>query len=473
MTVTQGELLGLADQLHAAGVSLRPQLPGWLDHKPRVILPEGKVEYNAKQAAFLSPVTTLIRDVYYGGAAGGGKSDALLMAALQYVHVPSYSAVIVRKNYPMLDQPGGLIQRAREWLVGHAKFNAQQHRWSFPSGATLSFRHLQNSKAIENYQGSEYDFIGVDEVTDFSLEQFRFLFSRLRRIRSSPVPLRVRSASNPIGPGKAWVEARYVRPTLEGRIDVSRRAFISARLEDNPALDQEGYDLSLRELGAIVYAQLRWGDWDVKNEGTVFKRWWFPIIERAELPPIRRAVRYWDLAATETPKGKVAREQNDPDWTAGLLLSTDDAGRFFVEDVNHFRESPAGNEERIAAQAESDGRALPIRMEQEGGASGKSLISSYRRRILPGFDLRGRRPSGDKETRAQPVAASAEQGEVILVKGAWIEAFLDELADFPEGLHDDQVDALSGAFEFLTGRSRRTIPPPISLTKTPYWRGGP
>jgi predicted phage terminase large subunit-like protein len=445
-------------EIRARNLDLQPRRNEFMPHEPNP----------GAQATFLSPIVNGFRDVYYGGAAGGGKSNALLLAALQFVDLPGYDAVIVRKTYPMLDQPGGLIQRSLEWLLPTtAKWNAGKHRWTFPSGSTLTFRHLATQQALADYQGAEYDFIGVDEVTDFAEDQFRFLFSRLRRvIGPQAVPLRFRSASNPIGPGRAWVRARYVdtghRP---GRL------YIPARLEDNPMLDAESYEQSLRELGSVMYRQLRFGDWEVQPEGVLFKRTWFPIVEEAEVPKVRK-VRRWDLAATETPKGRAARSQGDPDWTAGLLLGRGDDGRYFVLDVARFREDPGSVERRIAAIASQDGRGVPVRMEQEGGASGKSLIQHYRRRVLDGYDFRGVASTGNKEVRATPVAARAEQGEIVLVRGPWVADFLDELAEFPEGLHDDQVDALSGAYADLAGKTARArAVQPTGFTAGSIWRG--
>lgn len=421
-----------------------------------------------KQALFLGPLVTPIREIFYGGSAGGGKSEALLMAALQFVDVPRYAAVIVRQTYPMLSQPGGLLERSQTWLrPTTARWNQGEHRWTFPSGATLTFKHLSDSTAIADYQGGEYQFIGVDEVTDFSEDQYRFLFSRLRNPRTIQVPLRMRAASNPTGPGKTWVHARFV---LAG--PRSGRLFIPARLEDNPALDIAEYERSLVELGSAMYRRLRYGDWDVKEEGLLFKRDWFEIVTPTSVPEDVRHLRYWDLAATETPKGSRARKLNDADFTVGLLLARSrSTGSYYVDDVDRFRAGPREVERRIAQAAQADGRDVAIRMEEEGGASGKSLISHYRRNVLDGFDFRGVRPSGSKEVRAQPVAARAEAGEIKLVQGPWIDAFLDELADFPEGLHDDQVDALSGAYGELSGRlASRGGWTPQGDTGESYWR---
>lgn len=453
----------LAEDLLSRGETLEPRLNEFIPRQVNELMAE-----HPKQALFLGPLVTPIREVFYGGAAGGGKSDALLMAALQFVDVPRYAAVIVRETYPMLSQPGGLLERAHQWLrPTNARWNQGEHRWTFPSGATLTFKHLADSQAINDYQGGEYQFIGVDEVTDFSEDQYRFLFSRLRNPVTTHVPLRMRCASNPTGKGKQWAHARFVLADPG-----SGRLFIPARLEDNPSLNIAEYERSLVELGAVTYRRLRYGDWDVKEEGHLFKRDWFEIVKADDVPDDVTHLRYWDLAATETPKGPKARKFNDPDFTCGLLLARSrSTGTYYVDDVDRFRTGPHEVERRIAKAAEIDSRLVPIRMEQEGGASGKSLISHYRRNVVDGFDFRGVHPTGSKEVRAAPVAARAEAGEIKLVAGTWIDAFLDELADFPEGLHDDQVDALSGAYGQLAGRAGNDVGwSPSGDTGESYWR---
>src|SRR5437763_12843302 len=104
-------------------------------------------------------------EAFFGGAAGGGKSAALLAAALQYVDVPGYAALIVRRNYMELVQPGGLIDLSKRWLGGtDAVWRESDYTWRFPSGATLTFRHLNDPNAVFALQGGAYRSIGIDEV---------------------------------------------------------------------------------------------------------------------------------------------------------------------------------------------------------------------------------------------------------------------------------------------------------------------
>lgn len=133
-----------------------------------------------------------------GGSAGPGKSSGLLMAALQYVQYPSYSALLLRRSFKDLSLPGALMDRAFDWLSDtDAKWDDLTKSWSFPSGATLTFGYLEAERDKFRYQGSNYQFVGFDELSQFLESQYLYLFSRLRRLEGSPIPIRMRGASNP------------------------------------------------------------------------------------------------------------------------------------------------------------------------------------------------------------------------------------------------------------------------------------
>ncbi len=211
------------------------------------------------------------REALYGGAAGGGKSVALLIAALQYVHVPGYSALLLRRTYSDLSRAGALIPRLRGWLVKTpARYRNNTHTWVFPSGATLEFGYLQHPGDEEQYQSAEFQFIGFDELTQFNEKTYRFMFSRLRRtetLAALGVSVRMRAASNPGGLGHDWVKDRFVAPVRPLNEDVRR--YFPARAKDNPKLDQEEYKLSMAELDETTRAQLEDGDWDVIDDGLI------------------------------------------------------------------------------------------------------------------------------------------------------------------------------------------------------------
>ncbi len=335
------------------------------------------------------------------------------------------------------------MDRAREWFFPTvAQWKDAEKTWRFPSGATISFGYLENEQDKYRYQSSEFQFIGFDELTQFSETQYTYLFSRLRRLEKSNVPLRMRATSNPGDKGHDWVKQRFI---VEGQ--QNGRPFIPAKMSDNPYLDQVAYNSSLDKLDYVTRSQLKEGNWDVFAGGSKFKREWFgsPLDAMPDAMPSEcKLVRYWDLAATEPKKG------NDPDWTAGCLMGRTPAGICYIKDMRHMRGSPLAVESLIKQTAQLDGQPIDIYMEQEPGSSGVNTIDHYQREVLQRYSFHGVKTTGSKEVRANPVSAQAEAGNIRLVRGNWINDFLSEVEQFPNGAHDDQVDAMSGAYEQLT-----------------------
>jgi predicted phage terminase large subunit-like protein len=365
------------------------------------------------------------------------------MGALMFAEIPGYNSILFRRTFQDLALPESLMDRSLQWLSGtEAHWNASTHTWTFPSTARLSFGYLENDQDKFRYQSAEFQYIGFDELTQFTEDQYRFLFSRLRRLKTASVPLRMRSASNPGNIGHDWVKQRFM---IEGM--KKGRLFVPAKLADNPYLDQASYIRSLNQLDPITRKQYLEGDWTAKHGGGKFKREWFEIVDNAPAEAAR--VRYWDMAATTAKQGK------DPDYTVGVRLALKD-GFYYIEDIQRFRETPAVVEMRIhqTIQLDTDelkqtNQAITTYMECEPGSEGISLVDHYARNILLGFDFRSNKTTGNKELRANPVSSAAEQKRIKLVRGGWISDFLDEAEGFPMGAHDDQVDALSGAFEMV------------------------
>jgi predicted phage terminase large subunit-like protein len=371
----------------------------------------------------------------YGGAAGGGKSDCLLMAALQYVSESEYSAILFRRTFSDLSLSGALMDRAKEWLLGcqGVSWNETRHCFTFPSGAKLAFGYLETEADKFRYQGAEFQFIGFDELTQFTETQYRYLFSRLRRLESCPIPLRMRSASNPGGVGHDWVKQRFLTEGL-----LFGRVFVPALLEDNPFLDRQEYEKSLCELDPITRRQYRTGDWSARHGGSLFTREKTQIL--SALPAGLKYVRFWDKAST-APK----KTSKDPDYTVGVKLSEQN-GVYYVADVRRARKTPAEVQALIHQTATLDGYGVPVYMEQEPGSSGVDVIDHYCREVLKGYTFRGIKTTGSKTERAAPVSSAWDAGNFRLQQAPWNSEFLDELEAFPLGGHDDQVDALSGAF---------------------------
>lgn len=387
-----------------------------------------------KQAEFLLDDR---REILYGGAAGGGKSLGLLMAALMYVGEPGYTALLLRRTYKDLALPEAIMDLAEQWLHNtDAKWNNDTKTWSFPSGASLTFGYLETEKDKYRYQGAKFNFVGFDELTQFTESQYTYLFSRLRRPVGSTIPVRMRASSNPGGVGHQWVKERFISNPMKDRL------FIPAGLVDNPYLDQDEYRKTLSELDPVTRAQLEDGNWDIAATGEMFKREWIDIVDQA--PHCTRYIRRWDCAATDAKKG------SDPDYTVGVLMGVLN-GVYYVIDVQRFQKPPGEADEIMKQQAIIDGKNVSIREEQEPGSAGKKIISIHSRGIFEGYDYRGEPSTGDKVTRARPFSAACQNGNVKLVRGPWNNMYLWELEMFPnDGVHDDQVDASSGAFNELS-----------------------
>jgi len=245
-------------------------------------------------------------ELLYGGAAGGGKSEALLVEAMRYSDVPGYHALLLRRSYPELEGKGsGLIPRSQEMLAGRAKYDRQAHTWTFPSGATLGFGHLEYPASVYIYHSAQFAYIGFDELTTFLESQYLYMLSRCRSVAG--VPARVCAASNPGGIGHAWVRRRFVEKLRPGELrwfkrdgeqDIETsaadpaalsRQFIPARVYDNPTLMEKdpGYIRRLQALDPIDRQRLLEGDWWVANSGTVYAEFGDGNITDEEPDPAR------------------------------------------------------------------------------------------------------------------------------------------------------------------------------------------
>lgn len=228
-------------------------------------------------------------EVLFGGAAGGGKSDVLVAEALRQVHIKHYKGLILRKTYPQLTELIDKTLNLYPQIFPKAKYNSTTHTWKFPSGAKIIFGSLPHSKDKYNYQGQAYDFIGFDELTQFTYEEYIYLVSR-NRPNGPDTRVYMRATANPGGIGHGWVKDRFITaappmttvweevkaklPNGEERALKRSRIFVPSLLTDNEALirNDPGYMARLASLPEAQRKALLYGDWD-SFSGQVFTEW--------------------------------------------------------------------------------------------------------------------------------------------------------------------------------------------------------
>lgn len=423
---------------------------------------------NQKQIEFLMAEE---REVMYGGAAGGGKSEALLMGALQYVEVPKYAAIIFRKTYTDLALPGALMDRANEVLGNtSAKWNGTEKTWTFPSGATLTFGYLDNENDRFRYQGSEFQYIGFDELTQFRERDYRYLFRSLRRTVDNNIPLRMRSGTNPGGSGHLWVKKRF---DPEGRRNpVPGRRFIRALVRDNPYLSAEEYiEGSLSQLDSQTRKQYEHGDWTDFGGNHYYPDLWPRYTDTGDAYRIRLGERWHHIRKAECSrlltldwamgKPKKDAKNNIVEYGADVQLTGDctafvvadlvdaddfigDEGLLIYLDCLNERIPMGMNAPRLAEMCR---RWRPLVVcGDDDNLTETMTLECQRFRDIP--TIKTVPTSGrNKLTRSQAAIVRAERGKMYLPDRElpWCEVLKDQLAAFTgaDGEADDVADAVS------------------------------
>jgi len=432
--------------------------------------------------------------VIFGGAAGGGKTWSLLMEPLYHIDNPKFGAVLFRRTYPEIVIEGGMWDESEEIYpaAGGRPVKGDLY-WTFPSGAKVTFSHLQYEKNLRDYLGAQIPLIGMDQLELFTSKMFFYLLSRNRstaglssyfRATCNPEPgwladfldwwIAEDGYANMDRAGRVryfvrddqgeitWGDSRHELESSHPGTGAKSVTFIPSTIHDNKILlaKDPGYLASLQALPLVERARMlgdpvRGGNWRIKDSaGNVFNRAWFKIVDA--VPAGGTVVRRWDFAATEKELTKA-----DPDYTASCLMLRVGAS-FYILDATAEQIGPAEIERTFKNTAEQDRarcaaeeREYLLRWEMEGGSAGKRdtyrLISE-----LQGYDARGIKSTGDKITRAKPLAVQAEAGNVYLLRGPWIERWLTQMNAIPDWPHDDEMDAAAGAyFDLTTGRVRK------------------
>lgn len=449
--------------------------------------------------------------VVYGGQAGGGKSWAVIAEALKDVDDPDFGAVIFRRTSKQVLNEGGLWDEASAIFPDFgAKANQADIFWRFPSGAAVSFAHLEHEKNKLDWQGAQIAYIGFDELTHFTETQFWYMLSRNRS--KARARKRIRATCNPdvdswVAEFIAWwidqdekllngkpnpnfglpltersgVVRWFVR--IQGKLewadspgelrerfahlpvsDVEPKSvtFIPAALSDNKILQEKdpAYRANLLALPLVERERLLGGNWKARGEaGKFFNESWFAqFADRAPAGGID--IRYWDKAGTEGGAG--AR-------SAGVRLRyLPHSGKIYVVDAKYGRWSALERENIIKLTAELDGPNVITWVEQEPGSGGKESAEGTVRNLV-GHTIRVDRVHDEKRVRWGPWSAQAEGGNVILVRAEWNAEYIREHhnADPEKEVTVDMVDASSGA---LT-KALKTSLPSREFPSTSTWTG--
>jgi predicted phage terminase large subunit-like protein len=418
-----------------------------------------KPTHNARQRQFL--LLADVPEVFYGGAAGGGKTIAILIAAAQFVHVPGYSALLLRENWGDLNQPCSWIPESKEWWLNtSARWSASECRWYFPSGATITFGYMERDDDVYQYDTAAYQFVGVDELTQHTEWRYRFLFGRIRRPLHGPlseVPLRMRAASNPGNKGHEWVKSRFIKKETRER----DAAFVPARLDDNVGnMDVETYRRDqLSKLDPLTRAQREKGDWDAVKGGRFLAEWFanrwrphgtgFALDERIvprELVEVFGAV---DPAAS----AKETCKTEDPDYTVISVWGRTPLNELLWLDCVRFRKEVPDIVPEIERVYQFWGLSF-VAIEIVAANQAVYQIAKRSRMVVRTLSPGGQ----DKLVRATPATILAQSRRIWLPDWApWIVDALGELLRFTgnedEDAHDDVVDTVAYAARLLTEKT--------------------
>lgn len=425
----------------------------------------------------------------FGGAAGSGKSYSLLLDPLRHINNGDFGGVIFRRTSVQVRNEGGLWDESMKlYPLFGARPRGAQMEWRFDSDMSISFAHLEYDKDVLGWQGSQLAYIGFDELTHFTEKQFFYMLSRLRS--TSGAKGRIRATTNPdpdsfvrrlidwwIGDdgfpiaersGKVrwflrrndslvWADKKQELIDQFGTgpdVQPKSLTFIAAKLQDNKILMEKdpNYLGNLLALNRVDRMRLLEGNWNVReSSGMLFRREWFPLVD-AIPQGWYQAIRFWDRAAT-----KPSETNKDPDWTRGLKVFHYADGTYIVGDLRSTRDTPGQVEGLIKNVAAHDSSQVRIMSQQDPGSAGVGEAEHFVR-MLGGYDVRTQSFSKDKITRAKPVSAQCEAGNVRVLRAQWNDEFFMELDNFPDPkAHDDIVDCLSGAYNALSEGGMSTV----------------
>lgn len=455
-----------------------------------------------RQALFLA---RLEREVGFGGQVGGSKTSSLLLAALQYCHVPAYAALILRRTFKQLEGADGPIAKSKELLrrlesEGRCFYTASKYQWTFPNPigapAILRFGHIEHPGDETQYDGDAWNFIGADEATHFLESMLTYLFSRMRRpdvsrphewiaeLRSqglpeieiqrtlharrllARVPLRMRYATNPGNIGHDWFKKRFglnddgtqkpewfeERSGRRVRVTPKDRPFIPSTLADNPYVDAVSYGEMLDQLDETQRQQKKFGRWIRDASGVIYAEF------KRERPPAGNVISW---AESPWPRGWQVHHGMPPrGWhvvlaidlgssqakktTAFVVLAYSDVSRtvYVLRSWAEAGMDPTTDAERIA-QVEHDFGEIE-RIAVDLGGLGGGYAKEFAKRYGERIVPAQKR---DKLGQRRILKGALGHGEVVLIEGE-----NDELAAELETLpwNAAGTDAEKGFADHLT-----------------------
>jgi predicted phage terminase large subunit-like protein len=377
------------------------------------------------------------------GGIGSGKTFAGSYDLIKRAR-PDRTYCVVAPSYAQLQDSTFRVFLSVAQMLGVINMQRDVKRGAPPSvrlltGCEILFRSADNPESL---RGSNLSGAWLDEAALMSVDVFNIMLGRLRESSEQGW---MSCTTTPKGKSN-WVFEVFA----SGRANTD---LIRCRTQDNIFLPRGFSETVAQQYSTKLASQELLGEF-IDEDGGMFKRSFFGLVENP--PKLVRKIRAWDLASTPSVLKRMGRmlgfASNDPDWSCGALLGEAEDKGFYILHIRRFRLSPQGVEQAVRETAELDGKDVAIEMEQEPGSAGAIVVDHYARSVLRGFNFHAERSTGDKATRAQPFAAAAERGLVKLVAGHWNKDFLDEAELFPNGRHDDQIDAVVRAHTKLAAK---------------------
>ncbi len=408
-------------------------------------------EPTARQTVAL---TSMVEDLMYGGARGGGKSAFLLIDWLSQAEQEGpANGLLVRRTMPELDEivAASLALFPRLGL----RWSAQDKTWHHPNGSLLRLRYLETVADASRYQGHEYQWVGIDEAGNYPLPNVVDLLWGCLRTTVPGQPCRMRLTANPGGPGHAWLKARYVEPAPPEQAhqdpdSKAWRVYIPAKLEDNQHVaDKDAYRRRLSRAGAphLVRAWLH-GDWGVLPNGGRLKP---ELIAHGTPPPKEQLKVYIGIDPNGRKKDNI-QGKTDP-W-ALVVAGVDSRRNVWLLDCV----CEVGTSLELWNELKSACRTWdPVNVWIEGGPVGNAVSSIFeelqqRDKLWYPIQYVSHVAEGDKIAKSQAFATAIELGVVRADRHAtWWPEYRDECTVFDgsDDRHDDRVDASSIIFREL------------------------